>query len=43
MTYSVVLGIVIVALVIAVVLGSFWSEGSPIAVRRRHGRGDGTG
>jgi hypothetical protein len=43
MAYSVILGIVIVALVIGVVLGTFWSEGSPIAVRRRHGRGGGAG
>lgn len=38
MGYSVILGIVIVALVIAGVIGSFWSAGSPIAVRRRQGR-----
>ncbi|WP_265934271.1 hypothetical protein [Actinacidiphila acididurans] len=43
MAYSVVIGIIIVALVIAGVIGSFWSAGSPIAVRRRHGRGGGAG
>jgi hypothetical protein len=43
MAYSVIIGIVIVALVIAGVIGSFWSEGSPIAVRRRHSRRGGTG
>lgn len=43
MAYTVVLGIVIVALVVAGVIGSFWSMGSPIAVRRRHGRGGGAG
>jgi hypothetical protein len=43
MAYSVILGIVIVALVIAGVIGSFWSAGSPIAVRRRHGRNGRTG
>jgi hypothetical protein len=43
MAYSVILGIVIVALVVAGVIGSFWSAGSPLVMRRRHGRGDGTG
>jgi hypothetical protein len=43
MAYSVILGVVIVALVIACVIGSFWSAGSPIAVRRRQGRDGGTG
>jgi hypothetical protein len=43
MAYSVILGVVIVALVVAGVLGSFWSAGSPIAVRRRHGRDGGAG
>ncbi|SEG10893.1 hypothetical protein SAMN05216223_103258 [Actinacidiphila yanglinensis] len=43
MAYSVILGVVIVALVIAGVIGSFWSEGSPIAIRRRHGRDGGAG
>jgi flagellar basal body-associated protein FliL len=43
MAYSVILGIVIVVLVVAGVIGSFWSAGSPIPVRRRHGRGGGTG
>jgi hypothetical protein len=43
MAYNVILGIVIVALVIGVVIGSFWSAGSPLAVRRRHGRGGGAG
>lgn len=41
MAYSVILGIVIVVLVVAGVIGSFWSAGSPLGVRRRHGRGDG--
>jgi hypothetical protein len=40
---AVILGIVIIALVVGVVVGSFWSAGSPIALRRRHGRGDGVG
>jgi hypothetical protein len=40
---SVILGIVIVALVVAVVVGSFWSAGSPIAVRRRHSQRPGGG
>jgi hypothetical protein len=43
MAYSVIIGIVIVALVVAGVIGSFWSAGSPIAVRRRNGRGGGAG
>ncbi|SDO52519.1 hypothetical protein [Actinacidiphila guanduensis] len=43
MAYSVILGIVIVALVVAGVIGSFWSAGSPIAVKRRDGRRGGTG
>ncbi|MEC3997784.1 hypothetical protein VSR01_31560 [Actinacidiphila sp. DG2A-62] len=43
MAYSVILGVVIVALVIACVIGSFWSAGSPIAVRRRQGRDGGAG
>lgn len=43
MAYSVILGIVIVALVVAVVIGSFWSSGSPLGVRRRHGRDGGAG
>ena len=40
---AVILGIVIVALVVVGVIGSFWSAGSPIAVRRRHGRDGGAG
>jgi hypothetical protein len=43
MAYSVILGIIIVALVVVGVIGSFWSAGSPIAVRRRHGRDGGAG
>ncbi|WP_265738237.1 hypothetical protein [Actinacidiphila epipremni] len=43
MAYSVILGVVIVVLVVGVVIGSFWSSGSPIAVRRRHGRDGGAG
>ncbi|WP_335979760.1 hypothetical protein [Streptomyces sp. CA2R106] len=43
MAYSVISGIVIVGLAIALVIGSFWSEGSPLAVRRRHGKGGGAG
>ncbi|MCZ4097234.1 MULTISPECIES: hypothetical protein [Streptomyces] len=36
MVYTIILGIVIVALGIASVVATFWSEGSPIAIRRRH-------
>lgn len=43
MAYSVILGVVIVTLVVAVVIGSFWSAGSPIGVRRRHERDGGAG
>ncbi|SEO65456.1 hypothetical protein [Actinacidiphila rubida] len=43
MTYSVVLGIVIVVLVVGCVIGSFWSAGSPLAVRRRQDRRGGAG
>ncbi|MFI0938159.1 hypothetical protein [Streptomyces sp. NPDC021020] len=43
MAYSVILGVVIVALVVAVVIGSFWSAGSPITPRRRQERDGGTG
>jgi hypothetical protein len=43
MAYSVIIGIVIVALVVAGVIGSFWSDGSPIAVRRRDGQDGGAG
>ncbi|MET9224134.1 hypothetical protein ACIOC1_21785 [Streptomyces sp. NPDC088197] len=43
MAYSVILGVVIVVLVVACVVGSFWSAGSPIAVRRRHQQGPGGG
>jgi hypothetical protein len=35
MVYSVILGIVIVALGAAVGVYSFWHEGSPLTVRRR--------
>ncbi|MFI0719435.1 hypothetical protein [Streptomyces sp. NPDC021224] len=43
MAYSVILGVVIIALVVAVVIGSFWSAGSPLGSRRRQGRGGGAG
>ncbi len=36
MVYSIVLGIVIVALGVASVVYTFWHEGSPIETRRRH-------
>jgi hypothetical protein len=36
MVYSIVLGVVIVALGAASVVYTFWHEGSPLGLRRRH-------
>lgn len=36
MVYTVILGIVIVALGAGSVIYTFWHEGSPLGVRRRH-------
>ncbi|MEU3462093.1 hypothetical protein ABZ721_19415 [Streptomyces sp. NPDC006733] len=41
MVYTIILGIVIVALGVASVVATFWSEGSPIALRRRRHNGAG--
>ncbi|MCW2869931.1 hypothetical protein [Actinacidiphila oryziradicis] len=42
MIYSVVLGTVIVALGIGMIVYTFWYEGSPLPLRRRH-RQNGSG
>lgn len=36
MVYSVILGVVIVALGAGTVIYTFWHEGSPLPFRRRH-------
>ena len=43
MAYTIILGIVIVALGVGSVVYTFWHEGSPLPLRRREQHRDGAG